>query len=374
MLSVAEFSLRNQPSDTRAPGQGSAPVRTVRVCYFNPAWADGLESAASFLERMPAFELRSRLADPGDASLLRKARLDCDWYAENARCLAGMTDSSLEFLPPWVCGRAGLLEFARAWREAAEERWLITMAHQPQALGELAGRAFALLRRAGVRILFYAFDEASRFMPCFRDVAPHVDVLIHDELPLHPAGEAALRPECLRILRSWVANVVPFAAPFNPAPEPKIVFLGSQPGLTAHRERQIAFLRDRFNERFIAIHDHSIPVGDRFSLNRYAVSLCPEGRKFTTPAMARTHTDRPFWSGCLGLVPVSEDSNSGGRLDELAEAGLILRYPHGDLEALAACCEQALAASTELRRRIYDHFNRQETVGTVVAGAITRAG
>ena len=54
--------------------------------------------------------------------------------------------------------------------------------------------------------------------------------------------------------------------------------------------------------------------------------------------------------------------------------GLIVRYPHGDLDALAAACERALAMPVEERRRIYDHFNRHETVGTVVAEAIARVG
>jgi hypothetical protein len=103
------------------------------------------------------------------------------------------------------------------------------------------------------------------------------------------------------------------------------------------------------------------------------VSVCPEGRKFTTPAMSASHTDRPFWSGCLGLVPVSEDSRSGGRLEELHQAGKILRYPHGDLEELAHACERALAMSVAERRAIYNYFNRHETVGTVVADAIAAA-
>ena len=90
--------------------------------------------------------------------------------------------------------------------------------------------------------------------------------------------------------------------------------------------------------------------------------------------MARTHTDRPFWSGCLGLVPVSEDSRSGGRLEELARAGLVIRYPHGDLRALGEACDRALSLPTTERRRIDEHFNRNETVGAVVAGAIAAAG
>ena len=207
-------------------------------------------------------------------------------------------------------------------------------------------------------------------MPCFKDIAPHLSVLIHDESPLDPAARALLRPDAALVHRSWVANCVPWEAPFDEAPEERILFLGSQLGLTDHRRRQIEFLRNRFKDRFVAIYDHSLPVAERARLGRYKASHCPEGRKFATPGMSATHTDRPFWSGSLGMVPVSEDSHSGGRLEALHRAGLVRRYPHGDLKALAEACEKALAATTAERRRIFDHFNRHETVGTVVAEAI----
>jgi hypothetical protein len=346
--------------------------RRIRLSYIN-AWAAGLEPARTYIERVPGLDLQMHVANASDPHLLRKARLDCDWYCENARCFAALAQTGVDFLPALVCGPASLVNFVKLPRNESEERWLIVMAHQPQALGPVAGKVFALLRRAGVRILFYAFDEASRFMPCFREIAPHLDVLIHDEAPLDPAGEKALRPDCVRIHRSWVANVVPFAAPFNEAPEEKILFLGSQLGLTDHRKRQIAHLQKVFKDRFVAIHDHSVSVADRYSLNRYKVSVCPEGRKFTTPGMSRTHTDRPFWSGCLGMVPVSEDSKQGGRLEELGSKGLIVRYPHGDLKVLTEACERSLAMGNDERRRIYEHFNRHETIGTVVADAIAAA-
>jgi hypothetical protein len=343
--------------------------RGVRICYFN-TWASGLEDAVAYAARAPRLDLVALVSDPRDAGLMRKARLDCDWYAENARCFAAMSHAEIEFLPAWVVGQAGLLELVQAPREPGEERWLITMGHQPQALGALAGRVFALLAQAGVRHLFYAFDEASRAMPCFSGIAPHLDVLIHDEAPLAPAGAARLRADCRTLHRSWVANVIPGGVPFNETPEEKILFLGSQLGLTPHRQRQIDFLTQKFKDRFVASCDHTVAVADRNALSRHKVGLCPEGRKFTTPAMAATHTDRPFWSGCLGLVPVSEDSQSGGRLEELHTAGLILRYAHGDLPALAVTCERALAMTNPERRKIYDHFNSHETVGTVVAQMI----
>jgi len=346
--------------------------RRIRLCYFN-AWAAGLEPAAAYLPRVPAMDLRSLVANPLNPDLLRKARLDCDWYAANTRCFAALAQDGIDFLPAWVTGKAGLLDVAKAPREPGEERWLLTMAHQPQALGDLAGKVFALLAKTGVRLCFYAFDEASRRMPCFNDIAPHLDVLIHDEAPLAPEGRARLKPGCLTRHRSWVANFAPGEALFNEAPEEKIYFLGSQLGLTSHRQRQLDFLRGKYQDRFIVSHDHSTPVDARVALNRYKVGLCPEGRMFATPAMSATHTDRPFWSGCLGMVPLSEDSRQGGRLEPLHAGGLIVRYRHGDLKSLAEACERALALSTAERRRIHEHFNAHETVGAVVAEALAEA-
>lgn len=348
--------------------------RRVRVfCYS--AWAEGLEPAADFLARLPGYDVRGKMSDPHDERLRRMARLDCDWYGENIRCFAAMTDGGIRFLPARVFGAKGITELltAATRRPADEEWWAIFLGQQPQALGPAAGKVFSLLRRQRVRPLYYAFDEASRTMPCFNDIAPHLDVLIHDESPLAETGRARLRPDAVTIHRSWVANVMPWAVPFNPVPEEKILFLGSQLGLTPHRQRQIDFLRERFKDRFVAYHDHSVPVAERDLLNRFKVGLCPEGRKFTTSAMAHTHTDRPFWSGCLGLVPVSENSAAGGRLEELHRTGLIVRYTHGDLKSLAIACERALAMGNDERRRTYEHFNRRETVGVVAAEAIAAA-
>jgi hypothetical protein len=348
---------------------GSPARRKVRVCYFN-TWAGGLEPVAEYVARVPGMNLARCVSDAQDSELLRKARLDCDWYAANARCFAALRHDSVEFLPAWTTGRQGVLDFATAPREPGEERWLITMAHQPQAFGDLAGKVFGMLASRQVRHLYYAFDEASRQMPCFNAIAPYLDILIHDEAPLAPEGRARLRPGCLTIHRSWVANFTPGEAVFNPEPEERIYFLGSQLGLTAHRQRQFDFLRTTFKDRFVASCDHTTAVDARAGLNRYKVGLCPEGRKFTSPAMSATHTDRPFWSGCLGMVPLSENSRAGGRLEELHTAGLIVRYAHGDLAALAEACECALAMSATERRVIFDHFNAHETVGAVVASAL----
>ncbi len=345
----------------------------ARVVFFNP-WAGAPEEAAAYLARLSGEDLTAWLPAGADARLRAMARLDRDWYGECARCFSALSHPDLTFRPARVVGPTGLARLAAdaMVRPADEVWWLVFMAHHPQKVGPALPALCTHLRRHGTRVAYYAYDEASREMPCFADLAPHLDVLIHDELPLGPAA-AGLRPDCVTLHRSWVANLVPFAAPFVVEPEPRIVFLGSELGLTPHRRRQIDRLREVFGERFLAWHDHSISVAARDELGRYAVGFCPEGRKFGTPAMARTHTDRPFWCGCLGMVPVSENSRSGGRLDELAEAGLIERYAHGDLAGLVVACERALAAPLERRRRIYDHFNTHETVGPVLAGQLAIA-
>jgi hypothetical protein len=350
----------------------SSGVRRIRICYFN-SWARGLQDADSYVAGVPYVPVATFVTNSSDGDLLAKARLDCDWYGENTRAFSAMRHEGLAFLPAMVCGLSGIPDIVTFPKVEGEERWFVTMAHQPQALGSLAGKTFDLLARKGARHLYYAFDEASRFMPCFNEIAPHLDVLVHDEEPLAEAGQARLKAGCRSVHRSWVANLIPNHVPFNEAPEEKILFLGSQLGLTPHRQRQIAHLQATFKDRFVAIHDHSVSVQGRSALNRFKVGFCPEGRKFTTSAMAATHTDRPFWSGCSGLVPVSEDSSTGGRLEELHRAGVILRYPHGDLRALVAACEQALFLDTASRRRIYDCFNARETVGTVVADLIHAA-
>lgn len=343
-----------------------------RLLFFNP-WAADPEPTADYLSRLPSAPLDPHLPPGADTGLRDLARLDRDWYGECARCFIAPPHPDLDFLPGLTVGPTGLVELAAsvARRNADETWWLVLMAHHPAKIGPSLGPLCAFLRKHGVRIAYYAFDEASREMPCFAALAPHLDLLIHDEFPLGPAA-SALRPECRTVHRSWVANLVPFAVPFNPEPEPKIIFLGSQLGLTPHRRRQIDHLRATFRDRFVAWHDHSVSVAGREELNRYAVGFCPEGRKFTTPAMARTHTDRPFWSGCLGLVPVSENSRQGDRLDDLAAAGLLERYAHADLDDLTAACERALAAPVAARRVIYDHYNRHETVGTVLAAELAR--
>jgi hypothetical protein len=345
----------------------------IRIIHFCP-WAHRLQPAADFLAALPGYDVRRRVSNPSDPALVQMAKLDCEWHGENLRAFAEMRRDGLTFLPAWVFGVTGAVDLLSVPKPPQEAWWLVICGQHPQEFKQAGGRLFSALSRRGIRILYYGFDEASGTMGCFKDIAPYLDVYIHDEDPVAERARPFLRPDCRLTHRSWVANMVPGAAPFCINPDEKIVFLGSQLGLTAHRARQIEFLNKRYGTRFLAICDHSLPVGDRFSLRRYKVSVCPEGRKFGVPAMKASHTDRPFWSGCLGLVPVSEDSREGGRLQPLHEAGLILRYPHGDLAALAAACDRALEAPFELRRRIYDHFNANETIGSVVGAALAQFG
>ncbi len=341
------------------------PARTTRVFHFCP-WADRLEDAAAFLARVPSLELSKRVSDPANADLLRMARLDCDWHAENTRCFATLAHPAIQFLSARVTGVTGLLELAQAQRPANEEWWLILDGQNPQKAAGAIGKVLAYFTRGGGRVLFYAFDEASRTMPCFAEIAPHLRVLIHDEFPLADAARNRLSPTCRVEHSSWVANFVPRSVPFHEQPEDKVLFLGSKLGLTPHRQRQIDFLRGKLGDRLVVFADHSVGVAERGALNRFKVSLCPEGRKFAAPAMARSHTDRPFWSGCLGSVPLCENSSAGGRLDALAAENLIVRYEHGDLDSLWAATQRALAFTRDERRRIYDHFNHHETIGAVI--------
>ncbi len=354
---------------SEAPEPDRARVR-LRVFLFLP-WGEGIEATAEFLARVRQTDPRQRVTRPEDERLVRMARLDLDWHGETARCFGALDHPAIEFLPGSVVGPTGLARFLESARVIpAEERWCLAFIGQhPQRVGPAVGRLGAALRSRGVAIFYYAYDEASRTMPCFGDLAPHLDVLIHDEEPLSPAA-ARMGAASLALHRSWVANVLPFATPFEESPEERIVFLGSEMGLTPHRRLQLEFLRGRLGDRIVVLDDHSVAVGDRGALRRFKAALCPEGRKFTTPAMAASHTDRPFWCGCLGMMPVSENSQAGNRLAGLAADGLLLRYSHGDLDGLAAACDQALAAGPQERRRIYEHYNREETVGRVVADAL----
>lgn len=346
-------------------------TRRIRIHTFS-TWAQQIEDAGEYLRKLPTRDLSPLVVRPDDATLLRKSRIEADWEGEIIRCFSHITHPELEFLPARAIGSKGLAELARSKPSPDEESWILFIAHQPNIHQKTIGKIFHHLTERRHRIFLWGFDEVSRKMPCFNDIAPSLSILIHDEFPLEKEGAALLPKSCITLHRSWVANIIPFANPFTETPEEKISFLGSVSGLSPHRQRQIDFLKEHFGEKFHAIHDGTLPVNERSRFGQWKVHFCPEGRHFTSPGMRYTHTDRPFWSGCMGQVPVTEDSALGGRLQSLVDQGLVFRYSHGDLPGLARACEEALAASNDLRRRIYEHFNRNETVGPIAADLIAR--
>ena len=114
--------------------------RKVRVCYFN-TWSKRLSETTSYLEGVPNLELRTLVTNPSDAALLTKARLDCDWYAENARSFAAMRHERLQFLTSWITGSAGLIELAEHPRFRTQR----AIEHPDQGGGtrDRAGKRFA---------------------------------------------------------------------------------------------------------------------------------------------------------------------------------------------------------------------------------------
>ena len=143
------------------------------------------------------------------------ARLDCDWHGENVRAFGAMSHPGLEFLPVETVGAKFALEVVARRKPADEDWWFVITGQHPQVLGSAAGPLFAAYARHGIKTLFYAFDEASRTMPVFPEIAPHLSVLIHDESPLDAGAQARLRPDCFVQHRSWVANLTPWAAPLK---------------------------------------------------------------------------------------------------------------------------------------------------------------
>ncbi len=351
-----------------------AMKRPVRIIYFSPRWGFGLEDARRNLEALPKRDLRSKVTDPDDAELMRMARLDCDWDGECLRAFGAMDHPDLEFAPALIADAQGLMEFIQQGVSRQAVPWLIITDQSPALVEQVIGKLLGLFRRIGGRILYWSYDEASRNMPGFASqVAPHLSILLHDESPLADEALTSLPRSCRTVHMSWVANVIPFAYPFCESVEERIVFLGSRMGATPHRLEQIRALKEHFANRFTAIIDHSVPVQDRGQFSAIKVHVCPEGRKFSTPGMRFTHTDRPFWSGCMGQVPVVEDSKWGGRLGALLNEGFIFQYAHDDVPSMIEACERALAIDTDARRRIYGYFNREGTVGPIVARLIAEA-
>lgn len=344
--------------------------RRIQVTYFS-TWADGLQSAGPYLDALRTRDLSSRVSDPRDPGLMRMARLDCDWDGEVLRSLATMAHPSLVLDSAFVTGPRGLLDLIMSKPAPGTASWLVFTDQRPAVVATIVGTILRHFTEQGGKVLYWSYDEASRRMGCFAtSVAPYLSILLHDESPLSEDVRLALPRTCRTLQTSWLANIVPFAFPFHETVEDRIVFLGSRLGITPHRQMQIDALRTRFKDRFTAITDHSLPVSERGGLGRMKVHVCPEGRFYASPAMSRTHTDRPFLAGCLGQVPVSEESAHGGRLHDLARSGFVVPYAHGDGPALLDACERALEMHDAHRRAIYQYFNENGTIGTLVAREI----
>jgi hypothetical protein len=346
------------------------PPQKVRIIFFSP-WADGLQDSQSYLTKLPHRDLSSKVSDPSRPDLMKMARLDCDWDGECLRSFAAMKHPEIEFLPSQIAGPSALPDLSQQKPSRDETSWFLITGQRPNLINEGIGRFLDIFVRHN-KAFYWSFDEASRNMPCFSSVAPHLSVLIHDEATLSDEANEYLSKRCSVLHHSWTANMIPFSHPFIEEPEDKIVFLGSRLGITPQRQAQIDALKAHFKDGFIAHTDHAIPIEDRGSFSRYKVHLCPEGRMFSTEGMRYTHTDRPFWSGCLGQVPVIEDSHWGGRLESLVQQHIVVRYPHSDVKAMVAACERALAVSTAQRQKIYKYFNEFETIGNIASNQIAQ--
>jgi len=188
----------------------NAMTRRVRVCYFN-TWAGRLEDAAAYVARVGKLDLRPLVSDRNDPALLRKARLDCDWYGENARCFAAMSCArESNSSPAWVCGAAGIADLGQQPRDPGEESLVARDGPaEPRSLGSAAGRK---------RLPYWRrWESDTSIMLSMRpavscrafQIAPALDVLIHDEAPLAAAGAAQLRPGVRTLHRSWVTISCP---------------------------------------------------------------------------------------------------------------------------------------------------------------------
>lgn len=242
--------------------------RRLRLFHFN-TWASRLEDSAVFSQRLPELDLTARTTDPHDPEQTRLIRFDCDWHGAVSQVLAVINHPELDFMAARVVGLPGLVDLARASRPADEEWWLVFEGCTPQKLAGSLGKLLPLLRRNGVHILYYAFDQASRVLPFFSEISPHLSLFIHDE-PV-PFSRVGLAQHCVCTRHHWGANLIPFLVPFHQQPDEKILFLGSPPLASDPRQKQIRHLQETFGSRFVAIHDHSVTVADLGTLNRFKV-------------------------------------------------------------------------------------------------------
>jgi len=344
--------------------------KKVRICYYNE-WADGLYSYDNY-KNIYLSGIEGKMSDPDDPDLLIKGQRDCEWHFEVMKCFSKIYDEHFEFSESYVVGTSNLLDYMNLNTSPNEDKWILYIAQKPALFGHRVGEIFELLKKNGLKILYYSFDDASRTMNYYKDLAPFLDILIHDEFPLSVEVQNKLNSSCIIMHKSWVANVVPWSVSYNEKPLKSILYLGSAQGLTKERSNQLTYLKNKYKDKFISFTNHSISFQEREQLNKYKVSLCPEGRHFKTKSMSSSHTDRPFWSGCFGLVPVIENSVHGDRLNELHERGLLVRYANNNLSDLIEACDSALNTDDQKRRLIYECYNSEFTIGKILCEALLR--
>ena len=344
--------------------------KKITICYYND-WADGLYSYHDY-KSIYLTGVEAKISGSNERELLIKGQRDCEWNFEVFKCFSKIYHEYFEFEKSYVVGTRNLLDYIELNSTISEERWIIFSAQNPAILEHKVGEIFQLFKKSGLKILYYSFDDASRKMNHYKELAPYLDILIHDEFPLANIVENKLSNKCLIMHKSWVANVVPWSVTYNEKPIQSVLFLGSTNGLTKERSDQLLYLKDIFKDKFVCSTDHSVSFLDREKLNKYKVSLCPEGRHFKTASMSSSHTDRPFWSGCFGMVPVVENSTHGDRLNELNKRGLLVRYSNNNLNALIEACEAALNTNDQKRRQMYECYNGEYTIGKVICEALQK--
>jgi hypothetical protein len=338
----------------------------LRILFYSK-WAQGLHDAQEYLNALPARDLTNFVTNASDPELIRTARLDCDWDGECLRAFSSMKSARLDFSPAQMVGPLGLVDLIASSFPKDEVFWLFFIGQRPATIDSAIQKILEIFTSKGGKIFYWSFDEASRSMKCFSEIAPYLSVLIHDEFPLEENATKKLPKSCKIFHHSWVANVLPESIPFEVEVKKRIIFLGSKIGLTLERKKQIETLQNHFKDKFMGIFDHSVPVSERSRFSKIKVHWCPEGRMFKTQAMSQSHTDRPFWAGCMGQVPIVENSEQGNRLENLFRNKLIYRYTHNHEAELISACEEALEASDESRKEIYQYFNQYETVGIIAA-------
>src|SRR3954468_8151678 len=101
--------VADNSSSVETTSPAAASRRRVRLFVFSP-WADRLQDGGAYLAGIPLIDVAKRVSNPADAALMKMARLDCDWHAENVRALGAAADDAIEFLPAQALGKSGLAD------------------------------------------------------------------------------------------------------------------------------------------------------------------------------------------------------------------------------------------------------------------------